>query len=164
MAAHQAALSTGFSRKEYCSGLPFPSTRHAHMLSRLSHVWLCVTLWTAVSSNEVNKPRAYYTEKNENKCCVFMHIYSIYKDGTEEPIWVLISLAIPLYSCSITTSWLFNFRLNLDILLDRFSHLFSFKIALTEKFSTNSFKNNLSLVVLLLRHCNCFIFLWAQWV
>ena len=67
----------------------------------------------------------------------------------------LISMAIPLYSCSITTLWLFNVRRNLGILLDRFSHLFSFKIALTEKFSTNSFKNNLSLVVLLLSYCNC---------
>ena len=36
----------GFSRKEYWSGLPFPSPMHAGMLSRFSHVRLCVTLWT----------------------------------------------------------------------------------------------------------------------
>ena len=44
--AHQAPLSTGFSRQEYWSGLPFPSPMHAYMLSRFSRVWLYVTLWT----------------------------------------------------------------------------------------------------------------------
>ena len=29
MPTHQAPLSLGFSRQEYCSGLPFPSPRHA---------------------------------------------------------------------------------------------------------------------------------------
>jgi len=38
----------GFSRQEHWSGLPFPSPMHACMLSRFSHVQLCVTLWTAV--------------------------------------------------------------------------------------------------------------------
>ena len=47
MAAHQVPLSLGFSRQEYWSGLPFPSPMHACMLSRFSHVRLCVTLWTA---------------------------------------------------------------------------------------------------------------------
>ena len=42
-----APLSTGFSRKEYWSGLPFPSPMHACRLSRFSHVWLCVTPRTA---------------------------------------------------------------------------------------------------------------------
>ena len=37
----------GFSRQEYWSGLPFPSPMHACMLSRVSHVRLCVTPWTA---------------------------------------------------------------------------------------------------------------------
>ena len=46
-AAHQALLSTGFSRQEYWSGLPFPSPMHARMLRRLSHVRLCATPWTA---------------------------------------------------------------------------------------------------------------------
>ena len=30
MAAHQAPLSLGFSRQEYCSGLPFPSSENGH--------------------------------------------------------------------------------------------------------------------------------------
>ena len=46
-AAHQAPLSTGFSRQEYWSGLPFPSPMHACMLSPFSRVWLCATPWTA---------------------------------------------------------------------------------------------------------------------
>ena len=36
--AHQAPLSPGFSRQEYWSGLPFPSSMHACMLSYFSHV------------------------------------------------------------------------------------------------------------------------------
>ena len=43
------------------------------------HIW--------VSSNEVNEPRAYYTEWNKsekNKCCILTHIYGIYKDGTDK--------------------------------------------------------------------------------
>ena len=50
MAAHQAPPSQGFSRQEQWSGLPFPSPKHACMLSRFSHVWLCVTLWTEPTS------------------------------------------------------------------------------------------------------------------
>ena len=46
-AAHQACLFLGFSRQEYCSGLPFPSPVHACMLRCFSCVQLCVTLWTA---------------------------------------------------------------------------------------------------------------------
>ena len=38
-------LSLGFSRQEYWSGLPFPSPRHACLLSCFSHVRLCATLW-----------------------------------------------------------------------------------------------------------------------
>ena len=45
--AHRAPLSLGFSRQEYWSGLPFPSSRHACMLSRFSCVQLCAALWTA---------------------------------------------------------------------------------------------------------------------
>ena len=41
MAAHQAPPSTGFSRWEHWSGLPFPSPKLACMLSCFSHVWLC---------------------------------------------------------------------------------------------------------------------------
>ena len=37
----------GFSRLEHWSGLPFPSPRHACMLSHCSCVRLCLTLWTA---------------------------------------------------------------------------------------------------------------------
>ena len=43
----QAPLSLGFSRQEHWSGLPFPSPRHACMLSHFSHVILCATPWTA---------------------------------------------------------------------------------------------------------------------
>ena len=46
-AAHQAPLSTRFSRQEYWSGLPFPSPMHTCMLSRFHHVQLCATPWTA---------------------------------------------------------------------------------------------------------------------
>ena len=47
MAAHQAPLSTGLSRQEYWSGLPFPSPMHACMLSHPCRVRLCATPWTA---------------------------------------------------------------------------------------------------------------------
>ena len=49
MAAHQAPLSLGFSRQEYWSGLPFPSTMHESekWVKSLSHVWLFATPWTA---------------------------------------------------------------------------------------------------------------------
>ena len=40
-AAHQAALSLGFSRQECWSGLPFPSPVQACVLSCCSCVWLC---------------------------------------------------------------------------------------------------------------------------
>ena len=39
--------STGFSRQEYWSGLPFPSPMHACMLSRFSRVQFCATPWMA---------------------------------------------------------------------------------------------------------------------
>ena len=45
--ACQAPLSMGFSSQEYWSRLPFPSPMHACMLSRLSHVRLSATPWTA---------------------------------------------------------------------------------------------------------------------
>ena len=47
IAAHQAPPSTGFSRQEHWSGLPFPSPMHACMLSHFSGIRLCVILWTA---------------------------------------------------------------------------------------------------------------------
>ena len=46
-AAHQAAVSLGFSRQEYWSGLPFHSLLHTCMLSCFSHVWLCAAPWIA---------------------------------------------------------------------------------------------------------------------
>ena len=46
-AAHQAPLSTGFSRQEYWSGLPFPSPMHICMLTSFNRVRLCATPWTA---------------------------------------------------------------------------------------------------------------------
>ena len=57
--AHQAPLSMGFSWQKYCSGLPFSSPGDLPnpgiefmslallLLSRVSHVWLCATPWTA---------------------------------------------------------------------------------------------------------------------
>ena len=51
MAAHQAPLSLGFSRREYWSGLPFPSPMYASEKWKCSHsvsrVWLFATPWTA---------------------------------------------------------------------------------------------------------------------
>ena len=47
MAAHQAPPSLVFSRQEYWSGLPFPSSKWKVKLKSLSHVWLLVTPWTA---------------------------------------------------------------------------------------------------------------------
>ena len=42
-----------------------------------------------VISNDVDEPRAYYTEwiksERENKYHILTHIYGIYKDGTDEP-------------------------------------------------------------------------------
>ena len=46
-AAHQAPPSLGFSTQDYWSGLPFPSPRHACLLSCFSRFRLCVALWTA---------------------------------------------------------------------------------------------------------------------
>ena len=49
----------------------------------LSHKKECI--W--VSSNEVDEPRAYYTEwsqKEKNKYHILIHIYGIYKDDTDE--------------------------------------------------------------------------------
>ena len=51
-AAHQAALSLGFSRQGYWSGLPFPSPMHESekwkvKVKSLSRVRLLVTSWTA---------------------------------------------------------------------------------------------------------------------
>ena len=39
---------SGFSRQEYCSGLPFPSPMHVCMLSCFSHVRLCWLLYWKV--------------------------------------------------------------------------------------------------------------------
>ena len=53
-AAHQAPPSMGFSRQAYWSGVPLPSPNgilHSH---KKECSW--------VSSNEVDEPRAYYTE------------------------------------------------------------------------------------------------------
>jgi len=42
-----------------------------------------------VSSNEVDEPGAYYTEWNKSergkKYCILMHIYGIWKEGTDNP-------------------------------------------------------------------------------
>ena len=61
-AAHQAPLSTGFSRQEYWSGLPFPSLAHpsrllqSPSLSSLSHTanshWLFIPLSLLNTSHE----------------------------------------------------------------------------------------------------------------
>ena len=84
---------------------------------------------------------------------IYMYIYKhLYLDMFLEFLFNSNGHSI-VHNCSKTTSYLFKFRLNLDILLDRFSHLFFFKIALTEKIFTSTFKNNLSLVVLSLRDC-----------
>ena len=48
-AAHQAPLSTGFSRQEYWSGLPFPSPMHACMHAKL--LQLCPTLCDPMGSS-----------------------------------------------------------------------------------------------------------------
>ena len=52
MAAHQASLSLGFSRKEHRNGLPFPSPMHESgkwklKVKSLSRVQLLATPWTA---------------------------------------------------------------------------------------------------------------------
>ena len=49
---------------------------HTHSGILLSYKKECI--W--VSSNEVEKPKAYYTEwsqKEKDKCCVLTHIYGI---------------------------------------------------------------------------------------
>ena len=56
MAAHYSPLSLGFSRQEYWSGLPFPSPRHACMLS-----W--TVLWRHTRPSRINKEK--------NKRCFF---------------------------------------------------------------------------------------------
>ena len=54
MAAHKAPPSLGFSRQEYCSGLPFPSSMHACMLSCCSCVQFCATLWRAAHQSPLS--------------------------------------------------------------------------------------------------------------
>ena len=49
----QVPLSLGFFRQEHWNGLPFPSPMHVCMLSRLSRVQLCATLWTAAHRNRI---------------------------------------------------------------------------------------------------------------
>ena len=43
------------------------------------------------SFSEVDEPRAYYTsevsQKEKNKYHILMHIYGIYKNSTDEPIY-----------------------------------------------------------------------------
>ena len=52
-AAYQAPPSMGFSRQEYWSGVPLPSPIN-------TITWPEENIW--VSSNEIDEPRAYYTE------------------------------------------------------------------------------------------------------
>ena len=53
--AFQAPLSTGFSRQEHWSGLPFPSPVHACMLSSFSHVRLCNPMDSSPPSSSVHR-------------------------------------------------------------------------------------------------------------
>ena len=69
MAAHQAPLSLGFSRQEYWSGLPFPSSMHACMLSHFTHVWICVMLRTAARQAP---PSTGFCRKNTGVRCHFL--------------------------------------------------------------------------------------------
>ena len=42
-----------------------------------------------LSSNEVDEPRAYYTEisqKEKDKYCILMHICEIWRDSIDEPV------------------------------------------------------------------------------
>ena len=56
MAAHHAPLCLGFSRQEYWSGLPFPSSpMHACMLSCFSHVQLCEPLDCSPPGSSVHR-------------------------------------------------------------------------------------------------------------
>ena len=48
-AAHQAPLSTGFSRQEHWSGLPFPSPKHACMHAK--SLQSCLTLCDPMDSS-----------------------------------------------------------------------------------------------------------------
>ena len=56
--ARQAPLSTGFPRREYCSGLPFPSpkTSAAYIWSQ-QYVILCTGTRTLASGSRVPSPR-----------------------------------------------------------------------------------------------------------
>ena len=47
--AHQARLSRGFSRQEYWSGLPVPSSRGSSLPKDQTHVSLCLLHWKASS-------------------------------------------------------------------------------------------------------------------
>ena len=53
-AAYQAPPPMGFSRQEYWSGVPLPSPNGILLSHKKERIW--------VSSNEVDEPRAYYTE------------------------------------------------------------------------------------------------------
>ena len=52
-AAHQAPLSMGFSRQEYCSGLTFssPVIEHAHIEIRKKNIWIC-SYWVSFPCSE----------------------------------------------------------------------------------------------------------------
>ena len=73
-AAYQAPLSMGFSRQEYCSGVPLPSpywtittykTRYSAQFSSVqsfSLVWLFATPWTATGQVPVHYQLLEYTQ------------------------------------------------------------------------------------------------------
>ena len=64
--AFQAPLYMGFSMQEYWSGLPFPFPNWILLSHIKEHFW--------VSSNEVDKPRAYCTEWSKPEREKQMHV------------------------------------------------------------------------------------------
>ena len=58
LVAHQAPPSIGFSRREYWSGLPFPSP--------IASIGACIVLWLLLMVSEISDIAASLWEKNES--------------------------------------------------------------------------------------------------
>ena len=99
MAAQQAPLSLGFSRKEHWSELPFPSPMHESEKWKVGHTQLCPTLgdpmdwslWHPVKSCTWGEGHAYLTMDQpwlKNKG-IFLNRYLFFPSDSLHFVWVL---------------------------------------------------------------------------
>ena len=104
--AYQAPPSMGFSRQEYCSGLPFPSPRTWKQPrcpstdEWIKKLWYIYTMeyYSAIKRNIFESVLTWWMnlepiiqsevgQKEKDKYHILTHIYVIQKNGTEEFIY-----------------------------------------------------------------------------